>query len=112
MNMDSDLESDDEFFENFENIVDKERPSDIRKKVKYYQKSRDEWKERNAEKRVKIQVLMTKSNRLENKVEEQEKALSDLEKKLSATRKQVRSLEEDNNAKDREIESLKKKLKL
>jgi hypothetical protein len=24
MNMDSDLESDDEFFENFENIVDKE----------------------------------------------------------------------------------------
>ncbi len=41
-----------------------ERPSDIRKQVKHYQESRDEWKQRNAEKRTKIQALMTDKKRL------------------------------------------------
>ncbi len=111
MKTNSDLESVDEPFESLENTEDQERPSDIRKKAKYFEKSRDGWKERNAEKRTKIQVLMTKNSRLENKLEAQGKTLAGLEKKLSAAEKQMRNLEKENNEKDGEIESLKKKLK-
>jgi predicted nucleic acid-binding Zn-ribbon protein len=87
-----------------------ERPSDIRKQVKHFQESRDEWKERNAQKRSKIQALMTDNNRLEKRLMKEKEDAQALKKQLKQAQARLEEVEEAINIKDQEIEILKKKL--
>jgi chromosome segregation ATPase len=106
----SDLDSVDDLYENQEDSKDFKRPSDLRKRAKHFEKSRDEWKKRNAEKRREKQVLMTKTSRLEQRLKQQEENNLAFEKKLKKAEAQIKKLEDENEKKDNEIEILKKKL--
>jgi response regulator RpfG family c-di-GMP phosphodiesterase len=83
-------------------------PCELRKKVKHFHESRDEWKQRNAEKRKQIQVLMTKNLRLEIRLENIMKDIGSLEKTLNQTLERLYLAEEEGKRKDGEIEILKK----
>ena|ERR1700678_764700 len=108
--MDTNIKSTNDSSDNVENQKN-ERPSDIRKRAKHYQESRNEWKQRNADKRIQLQVLITKNTRLENRLDEHRDNIKSLERELIEAKKQLEALAQENKVKDEKIEDLKKKLK-
>lgn len=103
--MDDDLETADKLVENIKGL---ERPSDLRKRAKHFEESRDEWKRRNAEKRTEKQVLMTRNSRLEHRLKRQQDEIWALEKNIKNAEKLLEALQNENIIKDGEIEALKK----
>ena len=105
--MNSNLELDDDA-EVLKSTNDTQRPSELRKRAKHFEQSRDEWKKRNAEKRAEKQVLMTRNSRLEQRLQKREEDVLGLKKKLDDAEKQIEILEHENNIKNEQIEDLKK----
>ena len=84
--------------------------ADIRKQVKHYQESRDKWKQRNAEKRTKIQALMTDKKRLGERLQKEQDNMLALNKQIKCLQSSFEEVEEKSKIKDKQIDELKKKL--
>lgn len=89
----------------------KKLPSELRKEVNKYRQKSELWKKRNAEKRIQLQISMSKVTDLEesrNKWKDDARIYKD---ELENLRRELEKSKQDSIVKQQEIEVLKKKLR-
>lgn len=89
----------------------KELPSELRKEVKKYREKRDIWKERTAIKRKQLQASMTKVKDVEESRDKWKKDAKEYRIQLEKAEQELKKAQQYLVAREKEIETLKKKLK-
>lgn len=97
--------------DNIEKSKKKVLPSELRKEAKKFREKRDLWKERTAIKRKQLQAVMSKVTDIEESRDKWKKDAKEFKTLLVGTQQQLVKARKDLEARDNEIEMLKKKLR-